>query len=323
MPDATGPKAATTMPDATGPDQLDGRPTGSEDVNLHRPPRGCCARHKRCIYCSVFFLVVLIVLLAVLGFCFWPRLILVCVKYVEIRGNLGLAPSIASPFFTFTPAITVPVTIDSRNFWGVRADLTLTAYASGNEDAPVAVGEAPAYMRPNAVTEFDVVCSDDVTRTDEQTVAVATAIREGCGTDPRNWPSNTWSMDLHVEVERVAATSFGFEFWVRDIAMPCDGGTGSALDHWSELLNCRLLSARLPDSFGQFCVAFFCAVDDLECQKSQCPEPSNAPPPSAPPTSGRAATHPPSAPPSSGSSTTAAQNPFDWLAGLMSGGKRS
>jgi hypothetical protein len=276
--------------------------------------RSCCARHWRCILfsscCWGFFLV----LLGVAAFVFWPRLILICVHYAEVRGDLYLSQSPSSPFFTMAPVLTVPMTIDNTNLWGLTAHVTLTAYPSGAEDVPLVRSSSDAYMHPNAVTEFEMVLGNAGGRTAEQAVAVLEAIRAGCGDNPLQWTTRSWMLDLLLEIDRIALTDLSVDVWYRDIAMPCDGGVASAAGFWSESGACQTtMSDRVPDDAGVCCVPFFCAWDDLDCEKTQSPEQGTSPPSPAPPASVRSEETKPLAI----SDPPPANNPLGWMQGLL------
>lgn len=306
------------MPEAaSGPSPKAAWPRKVGEVEV-QPRPSCCVRHSRCIFCSICCLAFLLVIAGVLTVLFWPRLILMCVRYAEMRGDLNLRQSPSSPFLAFAPVLTVPMTIDNYNLWTLSADVTLTAYASGGTDAPMVRGSTKAYMHPNVLTEFEMVLDKADGRTDAQALALMEAVRAGCGDNPFQWQSRSWAMDLHMEIDRIAWTTFAIDFWMRDIAMPCDGGVGSAAGSWSEAGNCQTMSERMADEVGEYCVAFFCGLDDLDCSKEQCPEGASPPPSAAPSAASRLdgpvdAEDPVPPPPAKNNNN----NPFVWLQGLF------
>ena len=142
--------------------------------------------------------------------------------------SLNLAPSVMHlPPMTASPILTIPISIDNQYVWGIHADLAVTAFVSGYEDAPLAVGHAEAFMEPSRVTTFGIELSDAGV-----SPARADAIRDVlavCSADPLEWPFRKWFLDLHFEFTGIARIGIDADSWVRHIEVPCAGGVGSAI----------------------------------------------------------------------------------------------
>ena len=242
----------------------------------------CCARHRKCVRCCGCCCLLTILLLVVVGVIFWPRTLLICIDYSRTTLRLEfthLPPKLATSF-------TLPVSVKSENLWGIHlTSVGVDGYYKGQYDAVLARGKIDSLtLKARAKTSFNVTATP-VELSSAQLVSAVDYFTDECGLLGQTLdPTATWQLDLKVTVEVLSQT---FEFWIRDVEVPCHSVDASGgIELFGVDGGCEDGKRRPAD--GKYCIELFCAIDDLMCEKS-CPAASDVsrspapPPPAAPP----------------------------------------
>lgn len=220
-----------------------------------------------------------VVLLGVMAFIFWPRKIFLCVDYS--RTTTGIQVSIAPP--QASVSFDMPVSVDSDNLWGVHLQhVGVEGYYKGEYEAALSRGSIDDLkLTARGTSSFNIsLAPADLSAA--QLGSAVSYFTEQCGVLGQLLnPGATWLLDLKVTVGLVG---FSFDFWVRDLEMPCHSAPNGAAGYMGNSGGCEDGELRPPD--GKYCIELLCAIDDLTCEKS-CPSDDSSspvvPPPAAPP----------------------------------------
>jgi hypothetical protein len=240
-----------------------------------RQQQSCCARHRRFVrsLCCCAFLLAALGALAIV---FWPRLLVICALYADSAATVRVVDQAA------VVGVTMPVSIESRNLWGLSADVSMAAFYDGNRESALTRGVVPLALVPMGTTRFDVEMTAPDANGAQAANVLADLVRD-CGP---LLSSGFWRMDVQVDVRAYGAHVAG---WSEDLEMPCATAAAAVplVRSNSSTDGCGNDGSQPPPS-GRYCVRLLCALDDLSCEERQppCPPPPAAPPPpppSAPP----------------------------------------
>ena len=228
-----------------------------------------CQRHNkiRCLgMCGLFTLIFLIIMAIV----FWPRITFICVDYASASVTLP-----AIPITTPTPeiGISIPITVDNGNLWGMTIrNIEVEGYYKGNEETTMTTGTIDNFsLTPSGFTMFPVTMKTPGLSV-AQYKTVLKYLNDDCGADPIAAATKKWPLDMKIKVNFMGIK---FDFWIRDIQIPCAtaaAGAGvvtTSKDNKDKNCADKNKNNKTPAT-SHNCIALFCSVTDLMCKGEPC-----------------------------------------------------